>query len=288
MKLIFLMVSLAFFQNSLLACDKEGHSGVFPQNNLSLSVTQNYSGMTEAEFNGVIKHLTEIYTPILAEQNKKLKMEGKWRRRSVNAMTRLYKGTVEMIVYGGLARHKFMTVDGLYMTLCHEFGHHLGGAPKESDISGEVKYMSGEGQSDYYASLKCFRRVFINDNNEERMQDVQVHDFVEKNCQESFTNANEIALCKRSAIAAMAFVKTGQGIALPGEEVDFDRTDTREAWSTNHDYPESQCRLDTIINGSFCPVDYTAELSNTDPNLGTCNRVDGYERGLRPLCWYKP
>jgi hypothetical protein len=33
-------------------------------------------------------------------------------------------------MFGGLARHELVTDDGFMMVVCHETGHHLGGAPR--------------------------------------------------------------------------------------------------------------------------------------------------------------
>ena len=68
-------------------------------------------------------------------------------------------------MFGGLARHKLVTPDGFALVACHEMGHHLGGAPRRGG------WASNEGQSDYYATTKCARRIWAEDNNAAIMQD---------------------------------------------------------------------------------------------------------------------
>lgn len=45
--------------------------------------------------------------------------------------------------------------------LCHELGHHLGGAPFKPDIS----WMSTEGQADYFSGSTCLKKIWRDEDN---------------------------------------------------------------------------------------------------------------------------
>jgi hypothetical protein len=59
-------------------------------------------------------------------------------------------------LYGGLARHKRMTVAGLAWVLAHETGHHVGGAPFHDFLP----YLSSEERADRWARLVGLPHVF--------------------------------------------------------------------------------------------------------------------------------
>jgi Zn-dependent protease with chaperone function len=52
-----------------------------------------------------------------------------WQSRVANAQAFLWAGERCVRLYGGLARHRGLTVAGIAWVLAHETGHHLGGPP---------------------------------------------------------------------------------------------------------------------------------------------------------------
>lgn len=278
-------LSLILLGYCFTCSSSEQFSLLYPPNNLFFGVDQNLSGLTEKDFNEIANKILENYEVVFTEQGKKLEIKNIWKNRGVNARTRLKNGIAEIQVFGGLIRSNHMTIDGLATVICHEVGHHLAGAPREQNGSG----FSNEAQSDYFASLKCFRRLFINEDNISKIKDFEVSESVRKKCENSFNNLNEVSLCIRSALAGFSFVKTGQGdVVLPGEEISFEQYDPNIVSSTSDEYPESQCRLDTILNGAICQVDFNEPLDNANPFKGTCHRKSSFTVGARPLCWFSP
>src|SRR5690606_9265008 len=105
--------------------------------------------------------VTRVYAPIMESKGASLKVFKNWKSSTVNAYV-TGRGKVRKItMLGGLARHKSITPDGLAYVVCHELGHHLGGFPKKTWPS----VWSNEGQADYFANLKCLRKVFLHENN---------------------------------------------------------------------------------------------------------------------------
>jgi hypothetical protein len=67
--------------------------------------------------------------------------ESAWSARS-GTMSRTY-------IAGGFARRPELTADAFLLTLCHETGHFLGGAPLNA------QGLAAEGQADWYATSVC-------------------------------------------------------------------------------------------------------------------------------------
>ena len=258
-----------------------------PPNDLWIGTDQVVrGGITRGPFKSLMKKIGRVYGPIVKERGGRLNLKGKWSNGTVNAYAqragRDYK-IYRVRIFGGLARHPAMTIDGLAVVVCHEIGHHIGGYPRRS-------WATNEGQSDYWATLKCFRRVFFDDDNIQVMSSVDIPEVVNSKCSSNFSTPNEVALCNRSAMAALSLAKVLQQLNNIPKEPDFNTPDPKIVTRTSFKHPPAQCRLDTYFSGAICDVDYREEVSYRLPNKGVCARVDGYEtgRGSRPRCWYKP
>lgn len=271
---------------SAIACDIDGKTGFAPENSLNISVSQkSINGIDEAEFNAVMDEIQAVYEPIINANGDKMVINRKWDDGTVNASAQRSGNKVILNMYGGLARHNLITRDGFAIVMCHELGHHLGGAPKVG--SWFSKWASNEGQSDYFATLKCFRKVYGQEDNITFISNTKVPAIVAKKCDAMWKNATESALCQRSIMAAKS---TADLLASLGRasEPQFDTPDTSVVSRTNNAHPAAQCRLDTYFAGAICDVDMNEDVDNKDPNIGTCNRKDGDKEGLRSLCWFKP
>src|SRR5690606_13527496 len=112
----------------------------------------------QKQFEEVIKRFTKIWSSkVESDYGKKLIVEHDWNNTRVNASaTRDRDFNFVIKVSGAMAKQKGMDEDALLFILCHELGHHLGGAPKkkrgESDID---SWSSAEGQADYFAAKEC-------------------------------------------------------------------------------------------------------------------------------------
>ncbi len=269
---------------SALACDIDGMTGFAPENDLNISTSQkSINGVDEAVFNQVIDEVIKVYEPIIKANRDRLVMNRKWSDGTVNASAQRSGRKVIVNMYGGLARHDLVTKDGFAIVLCHELGHHLGGAPKIS----RSRWASNEGQSDYFANLKCFRKVYGSEDNIAFIQNIDVDATVVAKCDSIYANESDAALCKRSAMAAKStadLLATLRRSDLPK----FDTPDSKVVSRTNDRHPAAQCRLDTYFAASLCDKDMNTDVSNSDANVGTCNRKDGDTDGLRSKCWFKP
>jgi hypothetical protein len=155
-------ISGLLIAGSVLACSIEGKGGFVPENDLFIpSSVKSINGITEEAFNDAIDEVETIYAPIIAQMGAELSIERKWDDGTVNAYAMQSGKTWKVAMFGGLARHATITKDAMALVVCHEIGHHLGGAPKTAGFLGLNRWASNEGQADYYANLKCLRKLFL-------------------------------------------------------------------------------------------------------------------------------
>jgi hypothetical protein len=285
MKLISFIASLLLVTHSI-ACSENGSTGFFPENNLRIPVSSSQvSGISEQEFNHIIERYEKIYIPIAQESGGNLSVDRKWKDDKVNASaTRMFKSW-KVNMYGGLARHQDITADGFAMVLCHEIGHHLGGAPK---ITSPIqRWASNEGQSDYFAGLKCLRKGFLGDDNEAIVSKMDVPPEVTMKCREAYKTPVEQAICVRISMAGDSLAAVMASIRN-APRAKFDTPDQTVVTKTYHNHPAAQCRLDTYFQGALCDRPLDEELSDKDEVIGSCHPKQGDTLGLRPLCWFKP
>lgn len=269
--------------SSCVMNNKTGELQFMPDNTMQIAIGSKMANdMTKETFVGAIDHVAEMFQPFFAKVNAKLTVNKLWDDNTVNASASQGRnGNWIVNMYGGLARHQMVTVDGLILVLCHEIGHHLGGAPK---YQGGRNWASAEGQSDYYGSLKCFRRVVANEDNVAIVAKMQIDPEVTKQCQATYTTENEIAVCQRTSMAAYSVSKMMAGTKV----INFTTPDLSQVSKTNENHPAVQCRLDTFFQAALCIKSIDEDLTSNDPTIGACSAKDGLKTGLRPTCWYKP
>jgi hypothetical protein len=286
MKVLALVVALTV-SGWTLACSQDGKTGFLPENNMYIPVGTKAvnGGLTQAQFNSVINKVEKIYAPVVANMGGKLVIERLWADGNVNAYAKRETGRewgVEM--YGGLARHATVTQDGFALVLCHELGHHIGGAPKKRRVGGT--WASSEGQSDYFATLKCLRQVFLNDDNAAVVKKLVAPAFLTAACKKSFSQV-DADICIRSAMAGASVAALFASMDH-SKGANFNTPDTATVAQSFDGHPATQCRLDTFFQGAICTVGFNEDVSQRDEVQGTCHGSTGHRTGLRPRCWHKP
>lgn len=289
---------------AVLACSIDGKGGFLPENDMYIPVGAKgiNGGITEAQFNNAIDKVVSIYAPIVSSMGAKLVVERKWTDGTVNAYASQSGKTWSVAMFGGLARHKTITEDGMALVVCHELGHHIGGAPKKGastttggggwwggSSGGTVSRWAGtEGQSDYFATLKCLRKTFLNENNTAVVASMTIPKALTDACKKATKNDKEdSAICIRTSMAGKSvadlFADLGK---LP--EAKFDTPDAKVVTRTDESHPKAQCRLDTYFQGALCDVGMNEDVSQTEEVKGTCHGTLGHKIGTRPLCWFAP
>ena len=256
-----------------------------PENDIRIPVNSSRSnGMKENDFNEVINQFESHYSPIIAGKGKNLVIERLWTDSRLNAEAVQENENWIIKMYGGFARYRTMDKDGLMLVICHEMGHHLGGAPRFTSI---LPWSSVEGQSDYFAATKCLRHVWNNDNNTAIIAPLKIPEALQKICSDNWNQTSDQALCIRIGMASLNVTCILAFIARkPAPKVD--KPVLTGVAKTKQTHNSAQCRLDTLIQGSICSESYLTEFSKDSEVTGSCHRTTGHTVGLRPRCWFKP
>lgn len=282
--LLGIIATLAVLQTStVFACTSDGKTGIFPENDLYIPVSKfaTYS-TTEEEFKNANDKMQKLYAPVFAAQGRVFKIISDWSDGTVNAYANQNGKTSEVHMFGGLARHKKVTADGFMLVICHETGHHIGGAPRKGS-----SWASNEGQSDYFATLKCAREVWKDEDNTAIVSKMEIPAAVTEMCQKGFDSAEDIAICKRAAMGGKSLADTLGDLGRTGD-TDFATPDMNVVTKMDNNHPAAQCRLDTYFAGSVCNKSKDVAPSKDDPTVGSCSQEKGETLGIRPLCWYLP
>jgi hypothetical protein len=229
---------------------------IFPENDLHLYDNLNSkAGIDESTFGQVIAAGEDSYRKAEAVQrNEKLIVNRKWNEKIINANVnrdKKYEGTVEINMYGGLARRQEITPAGFAIVLCHELGHAYAGAPYVYTPT----ELSAEGLADWYSTRHCLKRVW------ERVPTLQklaasYEPFIEENC------VPGDSLCRNGLEGARGLTNLLGFILGDDELAAFETPDPFETDKTILSYPKTvQCRLDSYAAGVFAK--------------------------LKPVCWFK-
>lgn len=238
------------------------------------------SGLSEFEYNKILDRVEfEMADEIKKSFNKKLIIERRWQEPTVDAFaTRDDNNNPVVVINGGLARHPQMTKDGFLLIVCHELGHHLGGAPKIlRGNSGLRGWSSAEGQADYFATTKCLPRFF--------------QEGVESKTFDSDLDARDLSLalskcrdnvCARIVLSGLAASKFFASLVNGSPEPTLLSNDPTKVLKTIYNHPNPQCRLDTFLSGAICDAGKDVPFDSADPKVGACVK----DQGLRPACWF--
>lgn len=279
---------LLVLANTSFACDINGKTGIVEENDLWIGPeNKSVNALGKEEFMTLLDKIEEIYGPEIQSKGAKLIIERNWDDGTVNAYAYQEGTEWHIAMFGGLARHETITIDGMYLVACHELGHHLGGAPKKPDYGGIVGWASNEGQADYFGTLKCLKKVWEKEDNVAILKNRKVDEYASQKCKEQFKDAADIAICQRAAMAGMSVSSLFNALRNRSIPLKFDTPDTKFVKKTYHDHPAPQCRLDTYFSGAVCNKDpYTDFSDDLATDVGACTLKEGAKIGTRPNCWF--
>lgn len=280
----FILAALFAISTPAFTCSKQ-EGGILPKNRLRIPVdAKRFGGISEAQFNAVITKVENIYKPIVKTYGGNLVVVRNWQDPEVNAYAERIGTNWKVEMFGGLARHETVTVDGMALVVCHEIGHHIAGAPLKTG-----RWASTEGQSDYFGTSKCLRRVWEGDDNEEAVANLEVPNAVKNLCGKSWAMNRDYYICIRSAMAGASLSNLFAASHINGPQPfgKFETPDPAVVAKTYESHPKHQCRLDTYFEGSLCAAGKRTDFLTTSETKGACHPNLGHKEGLRPLCWYK-
>lgn len=258
--------------------------GFVPANNLYIPAgLYSSGGISEDQFNQIMDRIEKIYAPEF-EPSESFQVSREWMNGTVNAYATRFDNVRVIIMFGGLARHKAIGVEGMAYVACHEVGHHLGGSPKRQAGDWSVT----EGGADYFATLKCLRRFFAEDDNEAVIAKLKLDPTAKAGCEAQFSDKKDQMICLRSSEAARQASELFDDLARSVKSAQYDTPETNEVPNTIlFSYPSNQCRLDTMLAGMLCQVSVNDRLSETDYKQGSCYTPRD-SVGFRPRCWFAP
>ena len=281
--IILILIAVAFLAH---AEEKQSLCGGFaPPNTLwipddAAPASGTRHGISKVQFNEILDRIHAEYAVQISRAGGILKIERKWSNGNVNAYAYREGKSWFLSMFGGMARYPLMTYDGFVSVACHELGHHLGGIPKFTNDWAAV-----EGQSDYYAAMKCMRRIFAKDDNKGLLDQRVIDPEITRRCGIEHRGQQDQLICAR---VAQAGLEVGAALAdMDGDPAPKILTPSkRRVKTTFQSHPLSQCRTDTYFQGSLCVADPLVPMSDVDLYAGVCPK--NAEVGTRPLCWFKP
>jgi len=271
-----------FFSFIVLFCVANiafGFSSFMPKNDLFLQDSFVGSNITESQFNQVIKRVEYLYTPIVEGLGKKLIIQHDWKDSTVNAYAWQSGNTFYIKLFGGLARRSEINIAGFAIVACHEMGHHLGGFPQYW----HNPWAASEGQSDYYATHVCAKKLWDYD----YVEDITPSKVAKRACDTYLYDDYDRIQCYRSLDGAVGLAMLLGG----GKAVAINTPDKSLVKTTNLGYPGSQCRLDTYVAGAICTASWDDKIIPTTESQSTpllCTDSTNRKRQARPRCWFKP
>ncbi len=262
------------------------HASFFPPNSLRFPVDGKSinQGLSQEATVSAIEAVKLAYDDYIRQDGREFTFDLLWKSEEVNAIHFASRSRVLISIFGGIARHPLMSADGFKFVLCHELGHSFGGFPQKS----KEDFASSEGQSDYYASLKCMRKVLAQEDNAKFLRAVQIPAVLKKACEQSHTSREDQLICMRSTLAGLNLGKILATLKAGIPTPDLSTPDLSVVQTTNLSYPTVQCRLDTFFQGALCTKPVHESLYYADEMKGTCNVSEGFTKGVRPACWFKP
>lgn len=253
----------------------------FPQSLVKYPVgLKNMNGISQHDFNEISNNVQKQMAPEVKKiLGKELIIEKIWDDSTVDAYaTRDDTNNPVIVVNGGLARHPQMTKDAFLLILCHEVGHHLGGAPKiPRGNSGLRSWSSAEGQADYFATTKCLPH-FLKSDNEYKEFENEIDPTLFKTALSKCRDNN----CARIALVGLQASNVFASMVAGTPEPKLNLNDSTKVSKTIFNHPSPQCRLDTFLAGANCDSAQDVPFDSADPKIGACMK----ESGERPACWF--
>lgn len=293
---------MKFYLLGLLVCMSSAAFAKFlPDNEILVGGILNVgpSNTDEVTLNQQVAKLQEIYAPIVKSHGGRLSIRGDWKSERPNAAASQIFGSWSVVISGGLVRRPELTTDGAVLILCHELGHHLGGfAFTRSPIG---TWAANEGQSDYFATHSCARKIWSVDL-ETNARSYQASSLeMRSQCAKVWKTADSQNLCARTLMAAESVAMTMMALKKETTVPDFRNPDQSVVKQTAAGHPATQCRMDTSLQGALCAAEFGENLipgkkvpggpfsraAELESAKFTCTKTSNYNIGLRPACWFK-
>ncbi len=264
-----------------------------------IGIKSNNASMTEAQYTAMIEKVTKIYAPVVQGLGGNLNIMPSWNNDKLIAQAHQKFGSWNIELSGGMARIPTMTLDGLTLILCHELGHHVAGFSfATAALPFLPAWASNEGQSDYFATHVCARKIWENERDVNAKFRESVTSAEQSNCSQVYSGSSEKDLCYRSLAASKSLGDTLAFLSNKNKP-SLITPDTTQVNKTNSRHPNPQCRLDTYLQGALCTATFNDRLipgkkyskaslkAEQEAASFSCTKTGGFSIGIRPACWFK-
>lgn len=251
--ILFMAITIASFTKavhfSFLSSAKASDSSVveFPieKNNSNIDLLTTVKTMNE---------ISVFFAPLVRAKGTPFAWDFDWTKPWIGAGSKKNEGVFSIMLWGGYVRADFMTVKALQFTICHEFGHFLGGEPFQYFDNDSDHWSSVEGQADWWAATVCLPTLYRSQGQTE----LQVRNSIHQ------------AGLDFALFAQFHFHESAVPVSLEK------RATEKPEITIMLSYPSLQCRLDTVRNGGDCS---TLVFQDGNQKVPVCER---------PRCWYVP
>ena len=163
-------------------------------------------------------------------------------------------------------------------------GHLVGGFPF---TRGEI---AAEGQADYYATQACARLMWQDEVETNKSFALTTSDHSRQLCGAGWDDTSGRQLCYRlhAAIEKIADFWVWKNELDVTPSIGTPSSDVVDATITKG-YPGYQCRVDTLVAGSLCLVEFDHSMrprTYEEMSQSSCVVLD--DGGARPKCWFHP
>lgn len=249
--------------------------------------TKSMKRVTRADYLYLTKKFQNLYGPILkTKTGLNLKFEDLWDDPRIMLRRSIRENNLNVKIGGGFAKNYFLNKDVIALLTCEIITFDIAGPPFRTWI-GETLSESSWPQISYYATLKCLRKYFRDEDNNKALSGMNIPSIVVDKCQSQFSDTADQLICKRSSMAALLYVNFKQTQGVTQEPLGFENPDPRISRIT-HERINNQCLLDTYFAGALCRVHESEEVSKYSESAGVCHAANGDEVGLRSACWFFP
>jgi hypothetical protein len=161
-----------------------------------------------------------------------------------NAQAIQFFGSKAILISDGFAQMENITTDDFGLIICHELGHHFGGAPYFPASEGNSVWASAEGVADFWAARTCFPNVI------DRLPvvEVQKDDETAHFCTRQVIQT-PLKTCWRTIQSSLFISRLHSALNREKTTPQLSTPEIRQVETTNVSYPSPQCRLDTFVAG---------------------------------------
>ena len=180
----------------------------------------------------------------------------------------------------GTRYHQRLNPNLYAMILCHELGHHLGGAPRFAD-----SWASVEGEADYFATLKCWRTIETSLPSFLTMDPIDSDSIkIQNDCISSYSTDSQTRIkCQHALNTALQLTKVLAGLSgFSATGLNSDATSTSRVSTTFPFANEPVCRWLTFRSGGLCPASSDLDV---EAQYGACT-TQFAPLSARPVCWF--